>query len=71
MKKLVKVIKSTCGVCQMTWGILISFEGNKPIRIEGDPENPVNMGILCVKGQAALGLCSGRQEKEFPFFHQR
>jgi predicted molibdopterin-dependent oxidoreductase YjgC len=55
----------------MTWGILISFEGNKPIRIEGDPENPVNMGILCVKGQAALGLCSGRQEKEFPFFHQR
>ena len=51
-----EIVKSTCGMCQMACGILIHLEGGKPVRIEGDPESPVNRGALCVKEQAALEL---------------
>ena len=36
-RRMVEIIKSTCGNCQMACGILINLEDNKPIKIEGDP----------------------------------
>ncbi len=53
---MVQIVKSTCGNCQMACGILISVEDNRPLRIDGDPDHPVNKGALCIKGQASLEL---------------
>ena len=33
---------------------MIHLEDGKPVRIEGDPDSPINEGKLCVKGQASL-----------------
>ena len=48
------VVKSTCGLCYAGCGILIRMDDGEPVRIEGDPDSPVNKGILCEKGLASL-----------------
>jgi len=49
-----KVIKSTCGGCQVGCGIWVNVENGQVTKIEGDPESPLNKGILCPKGLASL-----------------
>lgn len=49
-----RAIKSTCGICQVGCGILVNVENGRVTKIEGDPESPLNEGILCSKGLASL-----------------
>jgi anaerobic selenocysteine-containing dehydrogenase len=49
-----RLVRSACSLCKSCCGILLRVAGGKVVGIEGDPENPVNKGQLCVKGQASL-----------------
>ncbi|MBW1997115.1 MAG: molybdopterin-dependent oxidoreductase [Deltaproteobacteria bacterium] len=49
-----QTLKSTCGLCHGGCGVLVFTEGSKVVRVEGDPESPVNKGRLCPKGAASL-----------------
>lgn len=48
------VVKSTCSMCNRLCGVLVHLQDGKVTKVEGDPESPVNMGSLCVKGYAAV-----------------
>lgn len=67
---MAEIVKSTCGRCQMACGMLINVEDRRPIRIEGDPDHPVNKGVLCVKGQASLELLYNPNRILFSFYHR-
>ena len=54
MDKKDEVVRSTCGLCFLSCGIRIHIRDGQPVKIEGDPESPVNRGTLCVKGLASL-----------------
>ena len=45
---------STCTGCNSTCGILIKTREGRPIKIDGNPEHPVNQGKICAKGQASI-----------------
>jgi len=48
-------VKTTCQLwCGAGCGMLVHLEDGRPVRIEGDPDHPVNRGMLCINGQAAL-----------------
>ena len=49
-----KIVKSTCGICQIGCGILVHVNNGRVIKVEGDPESPLNEGVLCPKGLASL-----------------
>jgi anaerobic selenocysteine-containing dehydrogenase len=49
-----KTIKSTCGLCPIGCGIIAHMIGDQVVKIEGDPDHPLNKGILCPKGVASL-----------------
>jgi len=49
-----KVVKSTCGLCQIGCGMLVHVDNGRVIKVEGDPESPLNEGVLCPKGLASL-----------------
>jgi len=51
-----KVVKSTCGLCFAGCGVRIYIKDGKPIKIEGNPESPVNRGIVCEKAMASFEL---------------
>ena len=49
-----QLVRSTCELCTAGCGVLVYLRDGKPIRVEGDPDNPINRGALCVKGAASL-----------------
>ncbi|MFC1860983.1 molybdopterin-dependent oxidoreductase [Chloroflexota bacterium] len=48
------VVRSTCELCISGCGVLIHMKDGKPVRLEGDPDSPVNRGAMCVNGMASL-----------------
>lgn len=45
---------STCGGCAAGCGLLVKTREGRPIKLEGNPNSPVNEGSLCSRGQASL-----------------
>ena len=46
-----KIIKSACRACHGGCGVLVTVKDNKVVKIDGDPDSPINRGILCIKGK--------------------
>jgi Fe-S-cluster-containing dehydrogenase component/anaerobic selenocysteine-containing dehydrogenase len=48
---------STCTGCAQRCGMLVKTREGRPIKLDGNPDHPVNSGALCARGQAGiLGL---------------
>jgi MoCo/4Fe-4S cofactor protein with predicted Tat translocation signal len=45
---------STCTGCKQACGILIKTREGRPIKIDGNPDHPVNQGKICPAGQASI-----------------
>lgn len=45
---------STCRECSAGCGIIAETRDGRTIKLEGNPDHPVNRGALCARGQAAL-----------------
>src|SRR3970040_667696 len=45
---------SVCRECAAACGIIAEVRDARAIKLEGNPEHPVNRGALCARGQAAL-----------------
>jgi Fe-S-cluster-containing dehydrogenase component/anaerobic selenocysteine-containing dehydrogenase len=46
--------RSTCMECPAHCGLNIKIREDKPVKLEGNPDHPVNKGSLCMRGQASL-----------------
>ena len=49
------IYASTCQECAAGCGLLVRTREARPIKLEGNPEHPVNHGALCARGQASIG----------------
>lgn len=45
---------STCTECAAGCGVHVRVREGRPVKLEGNPENPINKGALCARGQASL-----------------
>lgn len=45
---------STCTGCSNHCGILIKTREGRPIKIDGNPDDPINQGKICAIGQASI-----------------
>ncbi|MCM2324599.1 MAG: Fe-S-cluster-containing hydrogenase [Oligoflexia bacterium] len=45
---------STSQACSCKCGILVKTREGRPIKLEGNPDHPLNRGALCVQGQASV-----------------
>jgi Fe-S-cluster-containing dehydrogenase component/anaerobic selenocysteine-containing dehydrogenase len=45
---------STCTGCPQACGILIKTREGRPIKIDGNPDHPINRGKICARGQASI-----------------
>lgn len=45
---------STCTGCSNACGILVKTQEGRPIKIDGNPEHPVNQGKICSIGQSSI-----------------
>ena len=54
MSKQVEIRKGWCGPCHMRCGLLVEFKEGRAVSVKGDPDNPMNRGALCQRGQLIL-----------------
>ncbi|UXD21682.1 formate dehydrogenase [Ignicoccus pacificus DSM 13166] len=48
--------RSICMWCSVGCGLIFYTKGNDVLDVEGDPDNPLNRGKLCVKGKASIAM---------------
>ncbi|MHB8566197.1 MAG: molybdopterin-dependent oxidoreductase [Nitrososphaerales archaeon] len=46
-----KIVRSMCSQCWNGCGIQIHLQDEIITKVDGDPENPQNLGVICAKGQ--------------------
>jgi molybdopterin-containing oxidoreductase family iron-sulfur binding subunit len=52
---LAVIYASTCQECPVGCGLHVRTREGRPIKLEGNPNHPVNRGSLCARGQAGIG----------------
>ncbi len=57
---------SICTLCPGGCGIYVRFSGNRPVKIEGMKEHPVNKGALCPMGLSGLQYLYGPDRVRSP-----
>src|SRR5215212_10128368 len=45
---------TTCRECSAACGVIAETRDGRAIKLEGNPDHPLNRGALCARGQAAL-----------------
>src|SRR5437868_1626231 len=45
---------STCRECAAACGLIVETRDGRAIKLEGNPEHPLNHGAICARGQSAL-----------------
>lgn len=45
---------STCTGCSQACGVLVKTREGRPIKIDGNPDHPINRGKICAIGQASI-----------------
>ncbi len=49
-----KVITTACGMCYVGCGVRVQVKNGVVVKIDGNPDNPVNRGNMCAKGKSAF-----------------
>jgi formate dehydrogenase major subunit len=52
LKKRISETTTICCYCSVGCGAIVTVYDDGKIKIEGDPDHPINQGALCSKGQA-------------------
>lgn len=63
--------KGVCRFCGVGCGIQIATEGGRIVAIKGDPDSPVNRGLLCVKGYANAKILYGADRLTRPLLRMK
>ena len=52
------IYASTCTECPVGCGLHVKTREGRPIKLEGNPEHPVNQGRLCARAQASIACAT-------------
>ncbi len=48
-----RIVRSSCRGCHGVCQVLVHIEGDRVVKVTGDPDSPTSRGYLCPKGAAA------------------
>jgi len=63
--------KSVCRFCGVGCGVVVGTRDGQVISVKGDPENPVNRGLLCAKGYANADIMYGADRLHHPLMRMK
>jgi len=63
-------IKTTCGYCSVGCGMLVGVKDGKAVSVRGNPDHPVNAGLLCPKGLSEHHILSAPNRARTPLLRQ-
>ena len=63
-------VKTTCGYCSVGCGMLIGIKDGRAVTVRGNPDHPVNRGMLCPKGLSEHHTLGGANRARYPLLKQ-
>ena len=63
--------RGVCRFCGTGCGIRIATKGGRVVAVQGDAQNPVNKGLLCVKGYACAQILYGADRLKRPLLRKK
>lgn len=60
------VKKANCNICSGYCGIKVYLENEKVVKVEGDRDDPVTKGVMCVKGKAIPEIINNVERLKSP-----
>lgn len=60
------IIRTCCDMCHCECGVLAHVQGGRVVKVEGDPDCPINEGSLCPKGLAIVQLLYHPDRIKYP-----
>ena len=66
----VKWAKAPCRFCGVGCGVLVGVRKGRVEAVRGDPETPVNRGLLCIKGYSLPKILYGADRYKTPLLRQ-
>ena len=61
-----RIVKTACHACHGGCMALVTLEDGVPVKIEPDPEGPLNKGRLCIKGYMGIELMNDPRRLKYP-----
>ncbi|MEM1645582.1 MAG: molybdopterin-dependent oxidoreductase [Ignisphaera sp.] len=65
------VIRTVCQGCHCECGVLVTVNNGKIIKIDGDPNHPMNKGFICIKGRTYHERVYHPQRILYPLKHNK
>jgi anaerobic selenocysteine-containing dehydrogenase len=66
MKEGFQIVKTSCQLCHISCGMNVYVKDGKIVRVEGMREHPLNEGVLCPKGEAAIDYVYSPDRLKYP-----
>ena len=66
MEPATRVVRSSCRGCHGVCQVLVHMEGDRVVRVAGDPDSPTSRGYLCPKGAAAPEILYHKERLTHP-----
>jgi len=63
-------VQTTCGYCSVGCGMFIGVKDGRAVGVQGDPDHPVNVGLLCPKGLAEHETIHADTRARFPLLRR-
>ena len=61
-----KVVRTICFDSHSKCGVLVHVDGNKIVKVEGDPNHPVSRGMVCCKALSAAQIHDHPERLKYP-----
>ncbi|HET9467934.1 MAG TPA: hypothetical protein VFO48_05965, partial [Vicinamibacterales bacterium] len=63
-------ISTTCGYCSVGCGMFIGVKDGRAVSVRGNPDHPVNRGLLCPKGLAEHEMLHAATRARYPLLRR-
>jgi anaerobic selenocysteine-containing dehydrogenase len=63
-------VATTCGYCSVGCGMLVGVKDGKAVSVRGNPNHPVNHGLLCPKGLSEHHTIQAETRAQFPLLRK-
>jgi assimilatory nitrate reductase catalytic subunit len=63
-------IPTTCGYCSVGCGMFIGVKGGRAVSVRGNPDHPVNRGMLCPKGLSEHHTIAADNRARYPLLRK-
>ena len=59
-------VATTCGYCSVGCGMFVGVKEGKAVSVRGNPDHPVNRGLLCPKGLSEHHTIEAKRARSIP-----